>query len=229
MVQFLLAFGAFLLMHSVPAVPAVRQRLVRLLGRRAYLALYSLVSILLLVWVFHAALAMDYIPLWEPAAWQAWVTIVAAPVGIFLVLAGLLSRNPLSVSARAGDRTGAIVAVTRHPVLWGFCFWSAGHIIPNGDLRALVLFGGFTVFALAGLFLLERRARKRLGDDWQAKAAATSILPFAAILSGRARLSVDGAMAVSAALTAALTWWLLAGGHGVLFNADPLSLALSGL
>lgn len=227
--QFLLAFAVFLALHSVPAVPAVRQRLVDLVGRKTYLVLYSLVSLLVLAWVFHATLTAEYVPLWEPAAWQAWVTLIAAPVGIFFVLAGLISANPLSVSARAGDTAGAIVAITRHPVLWGFFLWSAGHMVPNGDLRSLVLFGGFAVFAAAGVFTLDRRARKRLGAEWSQKAASTSILPFGAVLSGRASIAVDRPMAVAAILTAALAWLLLAGGHGLLFGADPLLLAFSGI
>lgn len=229
MAQLLAAFIAFLLMHSVPAVPAVRQRLVQFLGRKTYLTLYSAVSVLLLAWLFHAALAMDYMELWGPAPWQAWVTLVAAPVGFFFVLAGLFSRNPLSISVRSGDEAGAIVAITRHPVLWGFSFWSAGHIVPNGDLRALILFGGFTAFSAGGFLMLDKRTHKRLGAEWQAKVANTSILPFAAILSGRARLRADWPMTAAALLTAALTWWLLRGGHGLLFGAEPLLLAFPDL
>lgn len=229
MAQFLLAFAVFLLLHSVPAIPAVRQQLVDLVGRRTYLVLYSLVSLLVLAWVFHAALTAEYVSLWESAAWQSWVTLIAAPAGIFFVLAGLISVNPLSVSTRAGDTAGAIVAITRHPVLWGFFLWSAGHMVPNGDLRSLILFGGFALFAAAGVFMLDRRARKRLGAEWSAKAASTSILPFGVILSGRASIAVDRPMAVAAILTAALTWWLLTGGHALLFGADPLLLVFSGI
>ena len=62
-------------------------------------------------WVMHAALQLDFIPLWDPAAWQAWVTFVLAPLGIFLVLAGLFSENALSISIYQGnERPGAVVA-----------------------------------------------------------------------------------------------------------------------
>lgn len=55
MTQFLLALGAFLLAHAVPPLPAVRGRLVALLGRRAYLILYSALSLVLLAWLISAA------------------------------------------------------------------------------------------------------------------------------------------------------------------------------
>ena len=225
MLQFLLALAVFLLLHSIPAMPAVRERLISRLGRTTYFALYSLVSILVLGWVFYAALNVDFIPLWESAAWQAWVTLVAAPVGIFLVLAGLLSTNPLSVSVRQGAKPGAIVAITRHPVLWGFALWALGHLVANGDLRSLILFGGLALFSLGSIPMLEKRARRRLGEEWPKRAAATTVMPFAALLSGRARLSGDAPLALAAVATAALTYWLLAGGHAALFYADPLLLA----
>jgi len=225
MVEFLLALFAFLILHSLPAIPAIRERLISVLGRAAYFSLYSLVSVLVLGWVFYAALNVDYIPLWEPSAWQAWVTLLAAPVGVFLVLAGLFSVNPLSVSIRQGQRPGAIVSATRHPVLCGFAIWAFGHVVANGDLRSLILFGGFALFALGSIPMMEKRARRRLGEQWQRQSEKTSIIPFAALFTGRTALTGDAPLAVAAGVTAALTFWLLAGGHAALFYADPLVLA----
>lgn len=139
------------------------------------------------------------------------------------MLAGLLSVNPLSISVRQGQRPGAIVRITRHPVLVGFLFWSLGHVVPNGDLRSVILFGGFALFSLGGMAMTEKRARKRLGDAWSATAAGSATVPFAAILSGKTRLAVDGPMLLAAALTALTIWWLLAGGHAALFGADPMA------
>lgn len=225
MTNLLIALTVFLALHSIPALPPVRAGAISLLGRRTYLMIYSLVSIVVLGWVFQAALATDYIPLWQPAGWQAKVTIVTAPLGLFLVLAGLASPNPMSVSIRPDVAPGAITSVTRHPVMWGFLLWSVGHLVPNGDLRSLILFGGLSLFTLAGLLMLDRRARKRLGDDWAPMSRTHSMIPFAAILKGHNRLPIDRPMIVSAAIAVVVTWWLLAGGHAALFGADPLLAA----
>lgn len=222
MTNLLIALGVFLALHSVPAIAPIRAGAIAVLGRRTYLGLYSLVSVLVLAWVFQAALTTDYIPLWQPAGWQAKVTLVTAPIGVFLVLAGLASANPLSITMRQDERPGAITTVTRHPVLWGFLFWSLGHLVPNGDLRSLILFGGLAIFTASGFALLDRRARKHLGGRFEQMARASSLLPFAAALSGRNRLRVDGPLVLSALLAAAITAWLLLGGHAVLFGADPL-------
>ncbi|MEK1854553.1 MAG: NnrU family protein [Phyllobacterium sp.] len=228
MTEFLIAFAAFLILHSIPAIAPIRQALMDTIGRRAYFVAYSAVSLLVLGWLIHATLYLDYVPLWDPAPWQAWATIVAAPVGIFLVLAGLFSVNPLSLSIRSGCRRASIVAITRHPVLWGFLIWAMAHLVPNGDLGGVLLFGGLALFCIAGFFIGEKRSRRRLGEDWNRIAAGTSIVPFGAIVDGRARLSVDAPLASAFILTAVLTYWLLAGGHPLLFVADPLALALPG-
>ena len=228
MAEFFIAFAAFLLLHSIPAIAPIRQGLIDKFGRRAYFIAYSIVSLIVLGWLIHATLYLDYVPLWDPAPWQAWTTIVVAPIGIFLVLAGLFSVNPLSLSIRHGFRRGSIVAVTRHPVLLGFLIWAAAHLVPNGDLGGILLFGGLGLFCVAGFLIVEKRARKRLGDEWNRLSRATSIVPLRAIFDGRARLSADAPLISAFILTVLLTYWFLAGGHTMLFVANPLALALSG-
>lgn len=224
MMQLLAAFAVFVALHSVPATPAIRARLVGGLGHGTYIALYSIVSLLALTWLFYAALALDYVELWPAAAWQGWITFGTVPLGLFLVLAGLFSRNPYSATARrGGGEPGAIVAITRHPVIWGFVLWAAGHIPPNGDLRSVILFGGFAMFSAASMAMLEKRAQKKLGTAWPALARSTSVAPFAAIVTRRATLEIDGAMIGALAVDVALIVWLLGGGHQWLFGADPLA------
>ncbi|CAD7047959.1 NnrU family protein [Pseudorhizobium endolithicum] len=223
MTHFLAAFTVFVALHSIPAVPRIRGTLVSRLGHGTYIALYSAVSLLALAWLFYAALNVDHIELWAPAAWQGHVTFAAAPLGLFFVLAGLLSRNPFSTTARrGGGEPGAIVAVTRHPVLWGFVFWALGHIPPNGDLRSLLLFGGFAVFSAGSMAMMEKRSRKKHGHVFAEMAADTSIVPFAGILQKRARLRFDMPMLLALAASVVLVGWLLAGGHAWLFGGDPL-------
>jgi len=223
--EFLVALAAFLLLHIVPALPGIRARLIGAVGRGVYLAAYSTVSLVLLAWMIHAALKLEFTPLWSSASWQAWFTLILTPIGLFLLLAGLMSANPASISMARDGSPGAITAITRHPVLWGFVFWSASHIVPNGDLRSLLLFGILLLFALLGIPMSERRARKRLGADWPNLSRTTSVVPFVAIAGGRTRLRVDRPMGLALLITAAVTAWLLTGGHVMLFGADPLALA----
>lgn len=228
MIQFILAFALFLALHSVPAIPAIRQGLVARLGRRLYLALYSIASIASLGWVFQSALALDYLELWPPAAWQAWLSLVLVPIAMVLLIAGLASSNPLSITFRRGsDRPGAIIAITRHPVLWGFVLWAASHVLANGDVRSLMLFGALGLFAVFGMVMTDRRNRRRLGPDWTRLSETSSVLPLAAMLAGRSRLRLDLPLGIGIVGATLITAWLLLGGHAALFGADPLVLATS--
>lgn len=225
MSHFALAVAVFILTHLIPAIPGLRDRLIARLGKSSYIALYSLVSVVTLVWVIGAALHAPVVLLWETAGWQAWVTVIVSPVALFLIVAGLISANPLSLGlfpGEGGDK-GAIVLVTRHPVFWGALLWALSHIPPNGDVRSLLLFSILALLAASGFWLGDRRARKRLGPQWPAFANETSIIPFAATLAGRNRLRIDVPIMLAFGMAGVLTWWLLAGGHGVLFGADPLA------
>jgi uncharacterized membrane protein len=225
MSEFFIALVVFLAAHLLPAAPRLRGTATRLLGLRLYLALYSALSIVLLAWVVVAAQRADSLFLWDPAAWQRWVPLAAMPFALFLVIAGLGQANPLSVTLRttSAGRPGSVVGITRHPVLWGFLIWALAHIPPNGDLVALVLFGGMALLATAGMRLVDARARKRLGGEWDVLAKPTSIVPFAAAIAGRASLRFDRELAVAALVSLVLYGWLLWSGHQLLFGVDPIA------
>lgn len=127
MAQFLLAFGTFIALHSIPAIPKIRGALIGRMGHGSYIAAYSIISTAALAWLVLSALSLDYVEIWQPRPWRAWPTFVLSPIGLFLVLAGLFSRNPFSISFRKGVEADAIVAVTRHPVLWGFLLVGGAH------------------------------------------------------------------------------------------------------
>lgn len=222
MAQFLLAFVAFIALHSIPAVAKIRGTLIGWMGHGSYIAAYSVVSTAALAWLILSALSLDYVEIWQPASWQAWPTFVLSPIGLFLVLAGLFSRNPFSISFRKGGEPDAIVSITRHPVLWGFLCWSVGHIPPNGDLRSLLLFGGFAAFSAGGFLMLEKRGRRAFGPAWPTASSRSSVIPFAAAINGKSRVTIDAPMAAAMLCTVVLLVWLLGGGHAALVGADPL-------
>ncbi|MUO85295.1 NnrU family protein [Agrobacterium vitis] len=222
MSQVCLALAAFLLLHSVPAIPTLRGRLTDTLGLRGYLLSYSATSVALLIWVLHAAWSTEYVEIWQPDPRNALANLVLSPLGLFMVTAGLISPNPASVSFSPGTTPGAITTITRHPVLWGFLLWSFGHVLANGDARSLLVFGGLGVFSIIGIFVVEKRAQFRLGGEWPLIAQSTSVFPLIALFSGRAKLRLDGHLVAALALTLLVTIWLLTGGHAALFGVDPI-------
>jgi uncharacterized membrane protein len=223
MTEFLVALTVFLVAHLAPAAPGVRPALIAVLGRATYLAGYSAISLLLLAWIVVAARNAEVVTLWDPARWQ-WVTpFVLMPFSLFLIVAGLMSPNPLSISLRQGEGVPEIARITRHPVLWGFILWAASHVPANGSLVPVILFVSMALFSTAGFLLLDRKARSRLGQEtWLQLARGTSVVPFAALLAGGGRWPKLRPLVLPAVLSALLVLWFVLQGHRVLIGPDPL-------
>ena len=78
--------------------------------------------------------------------------------------------NPFSFGgggyARFDPARPGIVRLTRHPMLFALALWAIGHLVPNGDLAHVILFGSFAGFALMGGALIDRRKRRVMGEGW---------------------------------------------------------------
>ncbi len=223
MTSFLLAIAAFLAAHSIPAIKPIRAALVERLGLPTYLALYSLLSLALLGWVIFAALNAPYIEIWGQPRWAWHPAITLAALGVGLAVYGLIRPNPLSVTLSPASfdvRRPGIIAFIRHPVMVGFLLWGLGHLIINGDLVLIVLFGSMTLFAAFGMRIVDRRIEKRLGADHIAALKANIGRVRAAKPFWRLFSVWDGLGLAAGALVVAL---LLGGLHLVLFGADPLA------
>ncbi len=230
MLEFLCALVAFVVSHRLPAMPAVRARLVDRLGEKLYLALYGLLSLAIVAWLISAAVRAPTYVLWPFQNWQAVVPLVLMPLALVLLVASVFSPNPLSVSLRPASGVSslpAVVSITRHPILWAFALWALSHLITNGDLVAVILFGGLGFFALIGMRIVDKRTKARLGpQEWERLAGPTSIMSFAAVITGRARLTADRALILGLVGGAVGYVWFLLQGHELVTGVDPLWWAL---
>ncbi|WP_196258924.1 NnrU family protein [Pelagibacterium limicola] len=82
---------------------------------------------------------------------------VFSPPGWGRHLAGLLTVLGFVGIAAAYVPTGRIKATLRHPMLIGVMLWALGHLLVNGDLVSLILFGAFLIWTVADLVSLSRR------------------------------------------------------------------------
>src|SRR4051812_44173790 len=115
-----LAAALFLLTHFVPSTP-LRGALVRSLGERGYLGLYTALAfatIGAMVWAFRRA---PYTPLRSGDEFKAWAVLLM-PVALLLLVCGVTARNPTAVgqegALRSTNDPAGILRVTRHPVMW---------------------------------------------------------------------------------------------------------------
>lgn len=170
---FAIAFAVFLASHRLPLRPAIRARLVAALGPRGFTIAYSALSLALLGWLIVAAGRAPYVALWPRQLWQAWVPLVVmAPVCLLIAFA-IGRPNPFSFGGAANvafdpARPG-IVRWIRHPLLLALTLWAGAHLVPNGDLAHVILFGVFAGFAFLGMRIVDRRNRRLMRPDrWAA-------------------------------------------------------------
>jgi len=187
MAQLILAALAFLGLHFGVAGTSLRGRLIEQLGGKTYHACFGILSLLGMAWLLFAYRAAPYQETWgQLAGFKPVAVALMLPAFLFIGL-GALSRD--AIPADGEEPARGVQRITRHPLLWGLALWAAVHLLANGDLAATVLFGALLVLVLGGGRSLASKRRAQLGDRWPAYAAATSVVPFAAILQGRNRLA----------------------------------------
>lgn len=212
MAEFFLALALFLMAHVLPSRRGLRARMVAAVGERRYLLGYSLLSLALIAWLISAAVRAPVVPLWPTQPWHYHAALTLMLPAAMLFLSGALEPNPLSVAFRKSgydpQRPG-IVGLTRHPILWAFLLWSLAHVLPNGDLVSLILFGGFALFAFGGTRILDRRKRREMGPEWQ-RLAATGRPDFGSL--------------VVAVVGGAVLWALLLWLHPLVIGPNPAAV-----
>lgn len=145
----IVGLALFFGVHLVPSVPELRARLVAIAGVRPYRGLFALVSALGLVLIVLGYGSMQGLgrgnpQLWVPPAWAKHLTmLLMLPALILLVAAYIPSRLRTAV---------------RHPMLAAVALWAFSHLLVNGDLASVLLFGSFLVYAGYDVISANRRA-----------------------------------------------------------------------
>jgi uncharacterized membrane protein len=85
---------------------------------------------------------------------------------------------------------GNIKRFTRHPMLWGILIWSAAHLLVNGDLASMLLFGSFGVYSVYAMISQNLRGAQKqtnvmpLKNDLIVFAAGTLVFVLVIFLHG---------------------------------------------
>ena len=139
----------FLGAHTFTTLRQLRQRTISRIGEGPYKGLYSLVSaagLIMIVMGFGRYRGTGYIAVWDPPSWLHGVTLVLM---WFAFVALAATYGPL----------GKIKSSLRHPMLVSVKAWAMAHLLVNGDLGSIVLFGALLAWAV-----YDRIAVKRRGD-----------------------------------------------------------------
>lgn len=135
------------------------------LGWKGMYALLSAVGLGLIIWGYGMARA-DPVVLWMPAAWTRHLAaLLTVPAFILLVAAYLPGSH---IKAKIG-----------HPMVAGVKLWALAHLLANGNLADVVLFGAFLVWAIVDFVSARRRdriaGRSYVAQGWSRDAAVAGI------------------------------------------------------
>lgn len=145
----------FLGVHLIPTQPELRDGLKERIGEGPYKILFALLSfagLVVIVLGFHKLQvhAGKNPILWEPPIWTRHIAVALMLPAMILLVASLIPSR--------------IRTATRHPMLIAIKIWALAHLLANGDLGSILLFGSFLAFAVYDRISVKKRgARGPLG------------------------------------------------------------------
>lgn len=146
MLVLLLGLVLFLGVHSVRIVaPAWREAMIARRGENAWKGLYSLIAglgLVLIVWGYGLA-RLDPVVFYAPPLWARHVALVL--------------MMPVFVMLAAAYIPGRIKSALKHPMLAAVKLWAVAHLIANGTLADVALFGSLLAWAVVDRISLKRR------------------------------------------------------------------------
>lgn len=187
------ASAFFLLIHFGVSGTRLRDIVVARMGEGRYRVVFAFASVVGIIWMSRAYARAPTVELWGRLAGLELLVFATVLIAFLFVGIGLATPSPTRVGmesklARGAEIARGIVRITRHPFLWGVALWALVHLIVNGDLASVILFGSLFVLALGGTASIDAKRRRIFGDSWSRFAQATSNIPFAAIAAGRNEL-----------------------------------------
>ncbi len=143
----ILGLVLFLGAHTLTTRRSLRGRLIAAMGEGGYKIGYGLVSLAglaLIVWGFAHYRAAGWTPIWSPPKALKHLNVALMLPAVILVVAAYVR--------------GRIYKAVKHPMLAGVKLWAFGHLLANGDLGGIILFGSFLAWAVYDRITLKTRA-----------------------------------------------------------------------
>jgi uncharacterized membrane protein len=194
MIPLIMGLVLFFALHLIPTSPDLRQGFVARFGENTYKLVFSVVSAVGLVLIVLGYHKLQVMPgknplLWSPPLWTRHVALALMLPAMILLVAAYVPSN--------------IRDKVRHPMLAAVKVWALAHLLANGDLASLALFGSFLAYAVYDRISVKRRGGG-LGPLGERRGGA-----------------ITGDLAV-VAIGVVVYVALLGGLHGVLFGVEPL-------
>jgi uncharacterized membrane protein len=136
----------FFVPHVFVTRREARARLIARIGEGPYKIGFSVISaigIALIVYGFARYRATEWVNIWYPPVWTRHLALQLNWLAAICVAAAYIPGN--------------IKRVLKHPMLVGVKLWAFSHLIANGDLGSIILFGSILAWAVFDRITLKRR------------------------------------------------------------------------
>jgi uncharacterized membrane protein len=136
----------FLGVHTLTTQRGLRAQCIASMGEAGYkigYAVASFVGLALIVWGFAHYRTDGMIPVWSPPTFLRHLNVALMLPAVILVAASYIR--------------GRIYTAVKHPMLAGVKLWAFGHLLANGDLGGIILFGSFLGWAVFDRISLKHR------------------------------------------------------------------------
>ena len=151
MLSLILGLIIFLGIHSISIVnEPLRDRLAARLGEWPWKGVYSIIAIVgfVLIIIGYGQARMQPVVLYTTPGWTVHISMLLMLLTFPALLAAYLP--------------GRISDTLKHPMLVAVKFWALAHLISNGTLADVLLFGGFLAWAVADRISMKRRSQRKI-------------------------------------------------------------------
>lgn len=192
MTLFLTGLAIFFGLHLYSAVRSrhAEYDLKKRMGYGVFMGGYSVISLIgfgLIIYGYGVTRGIGL--LYSPPIWMKHVNLALMIPAMILLVASQLPPGRISKAAK-------------HPMLLAVKLWAAGHLLANGELNSLILFGSFLAYAVFDRIMVKQRGDNGPGPD----VTLDSKMDGVALIAGLG-------------LWAAIAYWL----HPILFGVPAIS------
>ncbi|MBB4006420.1 NnrU family protein [Allorhizobium taibaishanense] len=140
----------FPVLHLMPTfAPRQHDALVARFGANRWRGIFSVISLIGLALVVYGYSISPFIDVWYPPKGMTHLTLTLMLFAVICLVASLMPA-------------GHIATKTKHPMVLSVKIWALAHLLSNGDLRSILLFGTFLAWGVITRISLKRRERAGL-------------------------------------------------------------------
>jgi len=130
--------------HAVPMFPSFKASLQSRCGAMRFKGIYTLIALSGFALILLGYSRAEFRPVFSPPVWAPLFAYLAMPISFCLLVAAYVPNN--------------FRRVIRNPMLSGVLIWALAHLIANGDLASVLLFGLFGLYAIVDIISVNRRS-----------------------------------------------------------------------